>query len=120
MKQEMVCINCPRGCHLTVEKVNDDVKVSGNACKKGLQFGIQELTKPMRTIASTVKTTDKDNPVLSVRVSKEIPKDMIFTVMQAINKVHVKAPIAIGDTIIQNVCNTGADIIATSPLKERN
>ena len=29
---KLICINCPRGCHLQVEKDGDKIKVSGNAC----------------------------------------------------------------------------------------
>ena len=29
---KLICINCPRGCHLEAEQDGDKIKVTGNAC----------------------------------------------------------------------------------------
>lgn len=113
---EMTCIVCPNGCALTVEKNGEEITVSGNRCKRGEAFAKAELTRPMRTICSTVKTIFPDVPVLPVRTSSEIPKDKIFAVMEEINKVTVRERIHSKDIIIHNVLNLNADIIATSSL----
>ena len=113
---EMTCIVCPNGCALTVEKNGEEITVSGNRCKRGEAFAKAELTRPMRTICSTVKTIFPDVPVLPVRTSSEIPKDKIFAVMEEINKVTVRERIHRKDTVIHNVLNLNADIIATSSL----
>lgn len=114
--QTMVCINCPRGCTMTVTKNGDEIKVSGNFCKRGEQFAVNELTCPMRTICTTVKTSFKEVPVIPCRVSTDIPKDRIFDVMKEINSVIISAPIGRGDVIIKDVLGTGADVIATSDV----
>ena len=123
--RELVCIVCPRGCTMQVEKDGEEIKVSGNSCKRGdsgnsckrgEQFAKSELTNPTRTICTTVRTTFKDAPVLPVRVSAEIPKNRIFDVMREINKVKVDTRVGRGDVIIENVVGLGADIIATSDL----
>lgn len=113
---EMTCIVCPNGCALTVEKNGEEITVSGNRCKRGEAFAKAELTRPMRTICSTVKTIFPDVPVLPVRTSSEIPKDKIFAVMEEINKVTVRERIHSKDTVIHNVLNLNVDIIATSSL----
>lgn len=115
-EQTMVCITCPRGCTMTVQQDGDTITVTGNACKRGEQFAISELTHPMRTICSTVATAFREAPVLPCRVSTDIPKDKIFDVMKEINKVCVTERIGRGDVIIPNVLDTGADVIATSDL----
>lgn len=114
--RELVCIVCPRGCTMQVEKDGEETKVSGNACKRGAQFAKSELTNPTRTICTTARTTFKDAPVLPVRVSAEIPKDRIFDVMHEINEVKVDSRVGRGDVIIENVLGLGVDIIATSDL----
>lgn len=114
--KELVCIVCPRGCNLKIEGENDNIKVSGNTCKKGEAFAIAEMKAPMRTICSTVKTAFKDTPVLPVRVSSDIPKDKIFDVMCEINKVVVKDKIGAGEIVIKNVLGLNVDIIATSNI----
>ena len=57
--RKLVCIVCPRGCTMQVEKDGEEIKVSGNSCKRGEQFAKSELTNPTRTICTTVRTTFK-------------------------------------------------------------
>ncbi|MDD6807566.1 MAG: DUF1667 domain-containing protein [Oscillospiraceae bacterium] len=113
---EMVCITCPRGCTMQVEQQENAIKVIGNFCKRGEQFAVNELTMPMRTICSTVKTSFPESPVLPCRVSCDIPKDKIFDVMNEINRVVVTERISRGDVIIKNVLGLDADVISTSDL----
>ena len=113
----LVCITCPRGCSLTATTDdNGEISVTGNFCKRGEMFAKAELTRPMRTICSTVRTTIKEAPVLPCRVSSDIPKDKIFDVMAEINKVVVDKKMVRGDVIIPNVLDLGVDVIATSDL----
>ncbi|MBE6813444.1 MAG: DUF1667 domain-containing protein [Ruminococcaceae bacterium] len=114
--KELVCIVCPNGCTLHIEEDGKNIKVSGQKCRKGLTFAQNEMTNPMRTICSTVRTAFESVPVLPVKVSCEIPKDKIFEVMQEINRITVHDRIGTGDIIIKNVCGTAADIIATSNI----
>ena len=114
--RDLVCIVCPRGCSMHIEEKSGEYIVTGNTCKRGEKFAISEMTKPMRTICTTVKTKFKDVPVLPVRVSSDIPKDKIFDVMSEINKVIIDKPTCRGDIIIKNVLNLGVDIISTSDI----
>ncbi len=114
---ELVCIVCPKGCTMCIEKTEDgEYKVSGNTCKRGAQFAISEMTEPKRTICTTVRTVFSQAPVLPVRVSAEIPKDKIFEVMREINSVILQEPVSRGEVVLKNVLNLGVDIIATSDL----
>lgn len=112
--RELVCIVCPNGCTLSVDE--QTLAVTGNKCRKGVDFAVAELTCPTRTICSTVKTIFPEAPVLPVRVSKEIPKDKIFDVMAEINKVIVDKRLSRGETVIGNVLGLGVDVIATSSV----
>ncbi len=119
-KKEMICIVCPSGCNLKIDCIGEDISVTGNKCKKGKDFAISEITNPMRTICSTVRTVFSECPVLPVRVSKDIPKAKIFDVMKEISKVLIRERIGVKTVIIHNVLDTGADIISTgSLLRER-
>lgn len=115
-EKELTCIVCPNGCNLKVTIDQDNFTVSGNRCKRGEVFAKQELTCPMRTISSTVRTAFKEAPVIPVRVSSEIPKDQIFQVMDEINKVYVKDHLGIGDKVITNVKGLNVDVIVTSNI----
>lgn len=118
--QELTCIVCPKGCALHLQALPEGgYAVSGNGCKRGTAFALEEMTAPMRTVSSTVSTSFAGVPVLPVRVSAPIPKDKIFPVMAEINKVKLRAPIGRGEIVIPNVLGLGADVIATSDMLQQ-
>ncbi|MGV8982316.1 DUF1667 domain-containing protein [Clostridium sp.] len=110
------CILCPNGCSLSIYKVGDEWEVKGNKCPKGRGFAINEITDPRRSICSTIKTTFEKVPRLPVKTNGEVPLEEIFNVMAQINLSSIDKPVHVGDVIIENVSNTGVDIIATSDL----
>ena len=115
-ERKMTCIVCPNGCALTVREENGTIMVEGNKCPRGKAFGESEITCPMRTICTTVRTIFPEVPVLPVRVSCETPKDKIFDVMQEINRVTVTERLGTGDPVIRNVLGLNADVIVTSSI----
>ena len=110
--KDMICIVCPVGCRISVDEEND-YKVIGNKCPKGSSYGKKELTFPTRTITSTVKIKNGIHNRLPVKTSSEIPKNMIFDIMKELNKIEVKSPIKVGEVILENILDTGVNIIAT-------
>ena len=114
--KEMTCIVCPNGCSLKVEKKDGVWEVSGNQCKRGEAFAVEEMTHPMRTICSTVRTVFPGVSVIPVRVSAEIPKERIFAVMNQINQVTVDRICGTGEPVIENVLGLGVDVIVTSDI----
>ena len=113
--RQLTCINCPLGCQLTVEIEDGEVvRVSGNTCKRGEVYGRKEVTNPTRIVTSSVPVLGSPTErMVSVKTAIDIPKDKIFDVMAALKYVTVKAPVRIGDVIVANVADTGADIVAT-------
>lgn len=114
--KNLTCIVCPNGCSLSVEKAGEQFIVEGNRCPKGKEFAINEITDPKRSICSTVKTAFKKAPRLPVRTNGEVAVKAIFNVMEQINKIFIDKPIHTGDVIIENVSNTGINVIAASDL----
>lgn len=115
MEKEIICICCPNGCYLKIDMNNN--KVSGNKCQRGIEYGINELTHPVRVITSTAKVINGSLPVVPVKTYGTIPKELNFKCIEEINKITVKAPIKVGDVIIKNVLDTGVDIVATKNIK---
>lgn len=116
MEKTMICIVCPAGCAMEVWEQDGELSVSGNRCKRGEQFAVSEMTNPMRTICSTVKTVFPEAPVVPVRVSCDIPKGRIFDVMAEINRVLLRERVGRGAVVIPNVLGLCADVITTSDL----
>lgn len=112
--RELTCIGCPMGCALQVEIENGQViKVTGNTCKRGEEYGKKECTNPTRIVTSSVKVDGSDISMVSVKTERDIPKGKIFDVVKQLKNVVVKSPVHIGDVILHNVADTGVNIIAT-------
>ncbi len=111
--KEFTCVSCPMGCKLTAVKEADEYKIEGYTCKRGLQYGLQEMKDPRRNISSTVRVKNGFLSMLPVKTAAPIPKDRIFSVMEEINHTQVTVPVFVGDVVISNVLQTGVDIIAT-------
>ena len=112
--RKLTCIVCPRGCDMTVSLTDkgEVLEVTGNACKRGEVYAKDECTHPKRTVTSTVRL--EDGRPLPVKTSVSVPKELVFEVMKEINRTTAKRGTRIGDIIIKNVCDSGADIIATA------
>jgi CxxC motif-containing protein len=120
MKKELICIGCPMGCCLSVDYVGTAIiDVSGNRCKVGLEYAAKEIFNPERTLTTTVKVKCGHLPLVSVKTNKPIPKSRILDVMNLLAKVEVEAPVKIGELIIQNIFNTGVNIVATKNISKK-
>ena len=116
MTRNLTCIICPQGCSLNVEIEDGKViSVEGNTCKRGYDYAISEVTNPVRTVTSTIKL--ENGEMIPVKTDKPIPKDLIFKCMEEINKKTIKKHIKIGQVIIENILNTGSNIVATRSSK---
>ena len=113
MTKNLTCIICPQGCNINVEIENGEVvNVTGNTCKRGYDYAISEVTNPVRTVTSTMKL--ENGSMVGVKTDKPIPKELIFKCMEEINKTEVKAPVRIGQVLIENVLETGSNVVATT------
>lgn len=114
MLKKYTCIVCPNGCDITVNiEAGKMLSMEGEGCKRGYDYVKQELTNPERNIASSILLEGGSLPLVSVRLSKSIPKEKISEVMAVIRKIHLKAPVSIGQIAIPNVLGLGSDVIVT-------
>ena len=112
---KMICINCPKGCELDVEKNGDDVVVTGHACPRGEAYGKAELVNPTRMVTGLVRVAGMRKP-LPVKTKTAVPKAKINDVLFALAQTTVQLPVKIGDVIIPDVSETGVDVVATANL----
>ncbi len=113
MSKELTCIICPRGCRLTIDE-NDHV--FGNLCPRGKTYAINEIHHPMRSLTSSVRVKNREDVLVSVKTTGEIPKEKIFDAIKEINKATVNAPTHIGDIVIKNILCLGVDVVITKDL----
>ena len=114
---EYTCIVCPRGCHLVAEKVTENgeekINVTGNFCPRGVKYATEEMTMPMRTVTTSLYVDGGEIKMVSAKTSNTVPKASIKDVLKAASDVRVKAPVKVGDVLIENVAGTGKDLVAT-------
>ena len=110
-----ICIMCPMGCPLHIEEIGGEVVVSGNTCKRGQIYGVEEFTHPKRAVTTLVKT--KNGGVVSVKTSNTVPKERIFDVVAKIGEITADDGVQIGDVLAKDVLGLGVDVIVTGTAK---
>ncbi|MGI5074064.1 DUF1667 domain-containing protein [Treponema vincentii] len=122
MTKNLICIACPRGCHLTVTigAATDTIEVSGNSCPKGLSYGKQEVLCPMRTLTTTVscrllRSGDTSGHKqafarLPVKTGREIPLEEMKSMIENIRSITVSAPVRYGDCLALLKTQNGTEI----------
>ncbi len=117
--RDLICVACPRGCPIkvTMDDNGEITEVSGQTCKRGDEYARAEVTHPERSLTSTIRVEGGDAYVVPVKSAVAIPKELLFDAMKVINSSSVKAPVHIGDVVIENILNTGVDIVATNEAK---
>lgn len=112
---QLICIVCPKGCRLAVD-TGHGCAVTGNACARGREYGKSEVLHPTRIITSTVRIQGAAHRRCPVKLDAVIPKDLIFVAMKALEAVRLHAPVRIGQVVVENVCGTEANFIATRDM----
>ena len=110
---ELICIVCPTGCRMTASGSGDALTISGNSCPRGFAFAKAELTHPVRSLTTTVKTNSAAFPMLPVRTDEEIPKELLFEAMRQLNSLTVTQPLRCGDTVLKDIAGTKIAAVAT-------
>lgn len=103
---ELICIKCPRGCKLTV----NNETITGNLCPRGIDYAKEEMTNPMRTVTTLIKTKFG---IVPVKTSSEIPKNMIDELINFVSKIYENKLYKIGDVVVKNILNLNVDLIVT-------
>lgn len=147
MLREFTCIMCPQGCEIVVEaekeaagtagtdsvlgkaknisernkshNMQGGYRITGNRCPRGAEYVTQEMENPMRSIASSVLVEGGELPLASVRLTRPIPKERIFAVMEEIKKVKLSAPVEEGTVVISNVLGLGSDVMVTKAVERQ-
>lgn len=114
--QEITCISCPVGCRIQVTLEDGHViKVENNACKRGEIYARQECVRPLRMVTAVARVHGSTKPV-SVKTQEPIPKEKIKDCMDIINSLKLNPPILMGQVLVENIADTGINLIATRTI----
>ncbi|MHA1293520.1 MAG: DUF1667 domain-containing protein [Promethearchaeota archaeon] len=115
------CIVCPTGCEIQVKKDDSgELIFEGYTCKRGLEYAKQEYFEPKRVLTSTIRVKNGFLPLIPVRTNIPILKEKLDDALNIIANTIVEAPIKMGDILIENILNLGANIIASRDLINKN
>ena len=71
MEKKLTCVECPKGCEITVELDGDKIiSVGGYSCLRGKKYAESEVICPRRVLTTTVKCAD--GGVVSVKTSNPV------------------------------------------------
>ncbi len=119
-KESFTCIGCPIGCTLEVTMHDlDNIVVEGNLCAIGDRYGKQEIVSPVRMVTTSVFVDGGIDRVVPIKTDKEINKSRMIELASALVDVHVAAPVHIGDVIVENILDSGVNMIATSEVLKK-
>lgn len=140
MSQELVCITCPMGCHLTVESLpGGEIQVSGNRCPRGAVYAREETLAPKRVVTATCSLARPCAGAIGAegaacadgagrdslsaprrvpcRTTAAFPKESIDALIEALYALEVPLPVKRGDVVLSNALGTGIDVIATRSIE---
>ncbi len=112
---ELICIGCPKGCKLSVDE-NNGYTVTGHSCQIGAEYGRNEILNPTRVLTTIVKIENAIHNSLPVKSSKPLPKDKLIEASRSLKDVVVKSPVKTNQVIVENILDTGINIIATRDM----
>lgn len=115
IEKEVICVICPSSCHITVK--GDETSVSGiegYKCRRGKEYAETEYIAPKRTLTTTVKAEGYSCPIIPVRSDKPMPKEKMAAAMDEIRKAVEKPPFYVGKTVIENILDTGVNIVLSN------
>lgn len=116
----LTCVACPKGCEITVEYEGDEIlEIEGNACPQGRDYAKEEIVAPTRILPTTIRVKNGALPLCPVKTTKQIPLENMFEAMEIIGSKKIEAPIKMGEVLIENILDTGADIVATRDMPEQ-
>ncbi len=121
MEERMVltCISCPIGCEVEFEVQDNEIKnIEGNRCPRGKDYVQEEYFNPTRILPTTVRVKNGILPLVPVKTLKPIPKDLLEEAMVELAKVELEAPVRVGQVVLENILDTGVDVVATRNLIE--
>ena len=104
MIKKLTCIECPIGCEVAVTlEEGKVVEVKGNSCPRGKIYAEAEVVCPKRVVTSTVRA--ENGEMIPVKTDRPVRKEAIFEVMKKLNATTCKMPVALGDILVENICD---------------
>ena len=121
MIKKLTCIECPKGCMLSVSiKKSRVIEVSGNECPEGRTYAVSEIENPLRILTSTILAEGLDLKMVPVRTDRPIPKFKMLEAMNKIKSMRIKKSVRQGEVIAENFLALNVNLIVTREACSRS
>lgn len=119
-RKDIVCTSCPRGCKITVKSSNNEiVEITGYSCDKGEKYARDEYLNPTRILPTTVRVKNGELPLAPVKTASPIPVKLLIPSMKIIAGIEVEAPVKMGQIIMNNIMDTGVELVSTGRVGKK-
>ena len=134
---EMICITCPMGCHLEIDRLSEtEIAVTGNRCARGENYAREEILSPRRVVTTTCRAAPT-SPCLAgsgaaaavasadelykprripLRTMGSFPREKIAELLTLIHGLELSLPVKRGQVAIADALGTGVDIIVSRTM----
>jgi CxxC motif-containing protein len=118
--KQYTCIGCPIGCPLQLQHEGKDItEISGYECDRGAKYAKQEFTDPRRDMSTTVEIIGARWKRLPVKVTGPVEKDRVMEAAQKIHGLRVRAPVKLGQILIEDFLDQKAIHVVSCRTMER-
>ena len=121
-EEQMTCIICPWAAQwkyvLNMTGWKKESYLSGTTAVPGEQYAFKEVRHPTRTLTTTVAVKNGEAPLVPVKTSAEIPKQLLFSAMEILRRIVVDAPVSCGQIIIKDLLGTSVAVTACADVEK--
>lgn len=117
--KELVCNLCPVHCNMSIEysKWEDQIKnVYGSRCSRGYEYIKNYKFDQQCMLPTSVRLRGSIADRLPVNSDAPLPKTIVSEAMNIIKMLEVELPVKSGEIIVENILNTGVNIVATKSM----
>lgn len=117
--KELVCTLCPVHCNMSIEysKWGDQIKnVYGSRCSRGYEYIKNYKFDQQCMLPTSVRLRGNRSERLPVNSDGLLPKTIVTDAMSIIKTLEVELPVKSGEIIVENILNTGVNIVATKSM----
>ncbi|PKL06014.1 MAG: molybdopterin oxidoreductase [Spirochaetae bacterium HGW-Spirochaetae-9] len=129
----MICITCPMGCHLEIERLSEtEISVTGNRCARGETYAREEILSPKRVVTATCKVASPSAAGamsragsagelgrprrIPLRTAGAFPREKIAELLELIHNLEMSLPVRQGQVAIPDALGSGVDVIVTRTM----
>ena len=112
--KEITCTKFNKQCIASKDKYD----INENLYSGEENLGLKQDTK-CDIFTTVVRIKGSDCNVVPVKSSRPLNKSLWLECSKVLSRIHVGAPIKLGDIICKNILNTGVDIICTKSIDKR-